>query len=437
MKLIGKDPAKVIDYLVSDPNFLDPKRDVTQGLYALPFHVTKNWRRFSPRDRILATLNATAANGTPKYPLTLKLKSLVTKILFDDCEHSHGKPKAIGVEYLEGNSLYKGDARYNGTVGRKGQAFARKEVIVAGGTFNTPQLLQLSGVGPKALLKKFNIPVVVDLPGVGRNLQENYEMPVVGRALTSLADPVDPTAPVCTYGAPGDPCIDLWYKGEGPYSHAGPNAFCMMLKTNHSTDGERDMLLFSTPGPFRGFKPTTNQTFSDPPTTFSWSTVKMHTQNTKGYIEIRSADPQDVPEINFMHFAEGADIDVGAILDTVAFARKSYASSEAPVGPFTTVEPPCPAADINADGYCKDPATDKQWIEDQIFGHHPTSTCAVGADNNPMAVLDTRLRVRGVERLRVVDASAFPRIPGAFPAVATFMLSEKATEIVLEDAKKL
>ena len=75
---------------------------------------------------------------------------------------------------------------------------------MSGGTFNSPQILQLSGIGPKALLEKYDIPVVSDLPGVGRNLQDNYEIPVYGNAQVSLAAAPDPDAPQCTYGAPGD-----------------------------------------------------------------------------------------------------------------------------------------------------------------------------------------------------------------------------------------
>ncbi|KAF1996027.1 GMC oxidoreductase [Amniculicola lignicola CBS 123094] len=436
LKLIGKDPEKAVDYMVSDGNFLDPKRDQMEGLWALPFHVEKNWKRFSPRDRILATLSEKTADGKQKYPLYVQLSSLTTKIIFD---RRHGgilnKPKAIGVEYLEGTAVYKGDPRWNSTIkGKKGVAYARKEVIVSGGTFSTPQLLQLSGVGPKALLEKFNISVISDLPGVGRNLQDNYEMPIVGQAKVKIASVPDPSGPACTFGAPGDPCVALWRNGTGPYAHGGDNAFSMLLKTKFSPDGERDMLLFSTPGALRGFRPPTNQSFIDPPNTFSWSTVKMHPQNGAGVIKIKSADPQEMPDINFNHFVEGGKTDLGAILETVAWGRKTFFGTEAPVGPVVPQEPPCPGVDIRANGYCKDAEVDEQWIKDQAFGHHPTSTSSVGGKKNPLAVLDTRLRVRGVENLRVVDASAFPRCPGAFPAVATFMLSEKATELVLEDA---
>ncbi|KAH7391756.1 hypothetical protein BKA66DRAFT_412800 [Pyrenochaeta sp. MPI-SDFR-AT-0127] len=435
LRLIGQDPEKVLDNITGDGNYLDPKRDQTQGLWGLPFHVYPNWRRFSPRDYIKETRSVTNTNGTQKYPLHLQLNSLATKVLFDQCGK---KPKAVGVQYLHGKSVYRGDPRHtSANTGTIGQAFARKEVIVSGGTFNSPQLLQLSGIGPKALLKKYKIPVVKDLPGVGRNLQDNYELPIYGLSPLDISDTIDPNAPKCTNGAPGDPCLDLWRKGEGPYARGGSNANAFLLQTKYAVENERDMLLFST-GTFvlRGFEPDTNQnrTF-DPPNTFSWSTVKMHPQNTAGFIRIKSADPQDMPDVNLNYFATGAETDLGAILETIAFGRKAYRNTEAPVGPVVPVSPPCP--NILESGHCSDINIDKEWIQDQAFGHHPTSTNSVGPASNPLAVLDTRLRVRGVNGLRVVDASAFPRCPGAFPAVATYMLSEKATELVLEDAKKL
>lgn len=411
LELIGWNPENVIDYITGDANYLSPTRDKTQGLWGLPFHVTPNWKRFSPRDYILETLNATSPNGTGKYPLKLQLNSLASRILFDKCSGNSTKPRAVGVEYLQGKSIYRADPRYNSGKGIKNQAFARREVIVSGGTFSSPQLLQLSGIGPKVLLEKHNITVISDLPGVGRNLQDNYEIPIIGQAKVDLSDPVDPNAPKCTGGAAGDPCVELWRKGEGPYAKGGSNGNAFLLKTKYAAEEERDMLLFSTGNhALRGFQPDTKQNLTgDPSNTFSWSTVKMHPQNGAGYTKIKSADPQDTPEVNLNYFAEGAEPDLNAILETIAFGRRAYASTEGPVGPVTPNSPPCPTADILENGYCRDVKIDKQWIEDQAFGHHPTSSNSVGPDSNPLAVLDTRLRVRGVEGLRVVDASAFPR----------------------------
>jgi choline dehydrogenase len=440
LKLIGWDPEKVLDYLTGDANYLDPKRDQKEGLWALPFHVTPRWKRFSPRDYILETLNVKGTNGKQKYPLHLQLESLATKVLFDTCSSSNStKPRAIGVEYLHGKSVYKADPRHQpNTTGTLHRAYARKEVIVSGGTFSSPQLLQLSGIGPASLLSKYNIPVMSDLPGVGRNLQDNYEIPVYGAAQVSLVETPDPDAPVCTYGAPNDPCVALWQNGTGPYARGGSNSNAFLLQTPHAVSNERDMLLFGFGGSiFRGFAPPTAQNnTSVPPTTFSWSTVKMHPQNTGGYIQIKSADPTETPEVNMNYFATGADTDLNAMLDTVAFVRRAFATTASPVGPVIPVSPPCPATLISETGYCQDAEIDREWIQDQVFGHHPTSTNKVGPDDDDMAVLDTRLRVKGVQGLRVVDASAFPRCPGAFPAVATFMLSERATELVWDDVGK-
>jgi choline dehydrogenase len=156
LKLLGLDPEKVIDFVTSDGNYKDARRDFTEGPWGLPFHASKIWKRFSPRDYILSTRAEKKPNGKNKYKLDLQLNSLATKILFDEkCSEKHKKkePKAIGVQWLEGAAVYRADPHWNSTnKGTPGRAFAQKEVIVSGGTFGTPQLLQLSGIGPKELL---------------------------------------------------------------------------------------------------------------------------------------------------------------------------------------------------------------------------------------------------------------------------------------------
>jgi len=107
------------------------------------------------------------------------MRSLVTKVLFSN--ESTAQPRAIGVEFMEGASLYKADPKHvPGAKGPVSQVFAKREVIISGGTFNTPQILKLSGVGPKAELEKFGIKVVKDLPGVGEKMSDNYEASLYG-----------------------------------------------------------------------------------------------------------------------------------------------------------------------------------------------------------------------------------------------------------------
>lgn len=433
---VGQDPNDIVANLVSDPNSANAARDQTQGIWGGAIHADKGLRRFSSRDYVLDTANAVKANGKKKYKLTVQLDTLVTKVLFEDVGHSHKKPRATGIEFLQGQSLYSADPRHDpSSQGTLGWAYARKEVILSGGTFNSPQLLKLSGIGPAAELAQFNIGLVVDLPGVGTNLQDNYEFPVVGHAARNFQPAApDPNAPICTYGAPGDPCVDLWRQGKGPYM-VPPTLNSIFRKSSSPAYNERDFFLVGGLFAIRGFWPPTDSVPRDPPNIFGLSTVKIHPQSQSGTVLLKSANPRDTPEINFHLFEEnnaGTALDIEAELDTVKWARRAFADVPAPLGPIVPVEPPCPGTPA-ADGSCDDQA-DRDWITSQIFGHHPTSTCAIGADSNPMAVLDSKFRVRGVRGLRVVDASAFPRVPGPFPVLPTFMLSEKATESILQDA---
>ncbi|CAO2651596.1 Nn.00g041660.m01.CDS01 [Neocucurbitaria sp. VM-36] len=388
--------ADITAMMGADANFLDAKRDWKNGIFGLPTHTKVNGDRFSSRDYIKDTIDK-------KFPLTLSMNSLATKVLFDNATTCGGKPRATGIEFLQGKSLYKADARYaEGAKGVLKTATARKEVILSGGTFNTPQLLMLSGIGPAAQLSQFNIPVLVDSPGVGQNMQDNQEMPIIGQVSGS------------TSGGFSQPII--------------------MMTTKHSPDGERDMFLMQGSFAFRGFWPS-NQTNTalpqDGPGTYGISMVKNHPQNKKGYVKLLSANPQDTPEINFMLYEEGKETDMGAMKDTIAWARKIYAGAKGIK--VEAKEPPCPSGP-DAEGYCGQ--ADEDWITGQTFGHHPTSTAAIGKDGDVNAVLDARFRVRGVKGLRVVDASVFPKIPGVFPVVSTFMISEKASDTVKEDATK-
>ncbi|KAK5654020.1 hypothetical protein OQA88_7697 [Cercophora sp. LCS_1] len=429
--MVGDNPAQVIQQVQRDINSDSPTRDKTQGLFGLPFHVNETWGRFSSRDLVRETLAAKKPNGEPKYKLTLQTESLATRILFK----KGGKtPVANGIEYLSGKSLYSADPRFNASsTGTKRTATAKKEVILSAGVFNTPQLLLLSGLGPASELSRFNIPLIKDIPGVGRRLQDNQELPLVGVAQKVLESIPVPGDPVCTFGAPGDPCIDLFTRGQGPYARAGLNSNAFLWKSNHSADGENDVLFFTFPnGAFRGFWPAEAVVNIPPeaPGTVGMAMVKMNPQNHAGYVKLKSANPRDTPDINFEMFGDaGAEVDLGAMADAAAWSRVMYPQVAAPVGPVRAAEPPC---DSSVPSECV--AGDKQWVKDQTFGHHAVGTAAIGGDKDKLAVLDSKFRVRGVENLRVVDGSAFPRPPGAFPVLATFLLSEKAVEDILKDA---
>jgi choline dehydrogenase len=434
---LGQSPSQILSNLVADVNSASPSRDQSQGVFGSTLHVDTSNRRFSSRDYILSTKSATKPNGQPRYPLTIRLNTLATKIRFSTPPSSGSgtgpQPKATAVEFLTGPSLYRADPRSSSSpaTGTPGVAYARKEIILSGGTFNTPQLLQLSGLGPAAELAQHNIPVLVNLPGVGSSLQDNYEVPLVAQASRAFASPPpSPNDPPCSFGAPGDPCVDLWRQGRGPYARFGLGD-AIFRKSANAT--ERDLFLLGSTFAIRGFWPPTDSVAFDGPATFALSTVKIHPRSVAGRVKLRSADPRDTVDVNFRLFSEagpGADLD--AYVDTVKWARRMFAQVGGGIGPLTLVEPPC-GGTMGPDGGCDD-ENDRQWIRSQIFGHHATSTCKIGANGDAMAVLDAKLRVRGVRGLRVVDASAFPRVPGPFPVLPVFMLSEKATQSVLQDA---
>jgi choline dehydrogenase len=127
--------SNIAALMTSDANFFDPQRDFKAGIWGLPIHAKANGERYSSRDYIQDTIDK-------KFPLTLSLNSLATRVLFSNSSSCAGKPRATGVEFLQGKSIYKADSRYqSGAKGVLKTAIARKEVILSGGTFNTPQLL--------------------------------------------------------------------------------------------------------------------------------------------------------------------------------------------------------------------------------------------------------------------------------------------------------
>ncbi|KAI2616286.1 putative GMC oxidoreductase [Hypoxylon sp. NC1633] len=380
IKAVGGDVTR-------DINSLDPDRDQSTGVFGLASHADPNGHRVGSNTYVRATLDDPA-----KYPLTVQLQSLVTRVIF---EETFQGPIAIGVELLQGPSLYKADPRYNGTQGRFVRLFANREVIVSGGAFNSPQILKLSGIGPAEELEALDIPVIKDLPGVGEKLADNYE----GGMLLLASRPLNGTS-------------------------AGP--FAVQLKTPTARKN-RNIYGWCKSFAFEGFWPGFPDDYG--PSEYECAFVHMNPRSQAGYVHLRSNDPQEPPEINFNFFHDGEDEDLTEMLDAAKIFRKAITSASASIGPFNEKHP-CPGINQN----CTD-AAQKEFLKLQTYSHHATSTCGIGPAENRMAVLDSKFRVHGVRNLRVVDASAFPSVPGAFPVCPVFMLAEKATDDILEAAK--
>jgi choline dehydrogenase len=405
------------DLIIGDANADTTTRDTEPGYYQIPLS-SRDAHRVGPREFILSVRDATHSNGTKMYPLDVRTNAFVTKITFDRST----PPRATGVEFRDGKHLYKASPLSNGSKGSPGIVKASREVIVAGGTYNTPQILKLSGVGPASELKRFKIPVVVNLPGVGTNLQDHYEISVQGNAPRDF-----PCLNGCTFAihTDEDPCLDRWNTpvagDRGIYSSPGPAA-AMYYQSSAAERDEFDIFAFGGPVNFRGYFPgyAVNATIEHD--WFTWAILKAHPRNTAGSVTLRSANPFDVPDIVYNYFDTGngdANLDIKAMTEAIALVRDAFDSQLVPI---TEV---LPGTDVTSD---EDLAA---YIKDATWGHHASSTCPIGADDDPMAVLDSSFRVRGTAGLRVVDASVYPRIPGTFTAVSTYMVAEKAADVIL------
>ncbi|KFY44495.1 hypothetical protein V494_01452 [Pseudogymnoascus sp. VKM F-4513 (FW-928)] len=406
-------------FLAGDANADSPLRDSTQAVYQLPL-ASKNGARNGVRDFILSVNNAVNKDGSKKYKLEIRTHCLATKVNFD----TSNPPRATGVSFLDGQSLYRADPRSGkASAGTPGSATASREVIISGGTYNSPQLLKLSGIGPKAELQRFGIPVVKDLPGVGTNLQDHYEVAVQGKIAKDFN-----VLKGCTFAASeSDPCLEEWHRGKlavakGTYVSNGFIAG-MLIKSSQSPDGNYDELAFGGPLNFRGYYPGYSVDATSAKNVWTWALLKSHPRNTAGSVELASADPRDTPKISFNYFDAGSGdyaADLETITESIRIARWAIGNQTVPV---TEV---LPGPSVKTTEQIQD------YIKNTAWGHHASCTCAIGADDDPMAVLDSSFRVRGVEGLRVVDASVYPRIPGTFTLLSTYLVGEKAADVILK-----
>ncbi|HKP73114.1 MAG TPA: GMC oxidoreductase [Pyrinomonadaceae bacterium] len=395
-----------------DPN--DSRNASGEGVAFTPLAVNKG-KRVGPRDYLLSVQKQSPDK------LTIRKHAFVTRVLFEGT-------RAVGVEYIDKPHVYGADpqaAKADAASLPRSTMRATREVILAGGAFNSPQILKLSGVGPRAELEKFGIPVVADLPGVGENLQDRYEVGVISQFEKDFEllqggtfSPPDP-----------DPDVFLqeWMKkGTGIYATNG--ALIGIIKRSSEELADPDLFIFGLPGFFRGYKQGYSKEFERHHNKFTWAILKARTTNT-GSVRLTSASPLDRPWINFQNFGDGQranDPDLRAVVNGVKFVRDMNKQLHE-TGVKNTEE--VPGANYPDEKLA-------EFIKDEAWGHHASCTNKIGADNDPMAVLDSRFRVRGTQNLRVVDASVFPKIPGYFIVSAIYMISEKASDVVIEDARK-
>lgn len=279
--------------------------------------------------------------------------------------------------------------------------FAASEIILAGGTVNSPQLLMLSGIGPGNHLARIGITPGLDLPGVGENLQD-HPMVSVGYLCRK---------PISLDGAETLPNLlrYLFFK-EGPLTSNVAEAG-LFTRTRPELSVPDIQLLFG-PAYYRGHGLVRRQEncFGFGPT--------LVTPESRGSVSLRSANPLDAPAIRANYLS--TDADMRTMIDGVKLSRSIartpafdlYRGDEIHPGPAATTE-----ADI------------AQFLRNEVETlYHPVGTCKMG--NDPLAVVDARLRVHGIARLRVVDASVMPTIPAGNTNAPTVMIAEKAADMI-------
>lgn len=329
-----------------------------------------------------------AARG--RHNLHIETSALAQRILFE------GR-RAAGVEYRQNGALRT--------------VRARKEILISSGAYNSPQLLQLSGVGPAELLKSHGIDVVLDAPGVGNDLQDHMQVRIVMRCSQpiTLNDILNHPGRRIMAGAR----YAAFRKGPLTIAAGTSGAFFKTDPRLASPDVQIHFLPFSTDKMGEKLHPYS---------AFSASVCQVRPES-RGTLRIKSADPMAAPEIRINYLATETDRNVN--VEGLKILRKILAAPA--LKPFV-VEESEPGAKVVSDedllAFCRQRGSTV---------YHPTSTCRMG--NDSLAVVDQRLRLRGIEGLRVVDASVMPDLVSGNTNAPVIMIAEKASDMILQDAR--
>ena len=322
--------------------------------------------------------------------LTVRTHAHATSIVFD------GK-HATGVKYSQG-----------GAAGKPTHVRARREVLLSGGTYNSPQLLQLSGVGPPDLLKRLGIPVQHALAGVGENLRDHYAPRFVARVkntetINERARGLKLAAEIAKWGVARKGILALsptliycfWHSGE--------------------TAETSDLQLTFTPASYR--EGVQGQLETEPGMTVaSWQ----QRPTSRGFVHARSSDPFDAPFIQPNYLAE--EFDRRVLLAGMKLARRLLKTK--PLEQYYDRED-VPGPNVQSDDELLDVARQRGTTT-----FHPAGTCRMGPLSDPTAVVDDQLRVHGIEGLRVIDASIMPLMLSANLNAATMMIADKASDML-------
>ena len=322
--------------------------------------------------------------------LTIVTRSLATRIILE------GK-RAVGVAY-ERN-------------GKPQQAKARREVILSGGAINSPQLLMLSGIGPADELSQHGIELAHGLEGVGANLQDHPHIAVVQacKQPVTLHDAVT-LAGKLKIGIRWF----LFHDGLGATNHYEAGGFIRSRAGIEHPDLQISFVPFGLGGEVAQSETSIGQ--------HAWSThIDLMRPSSRGSLRLRSRNPRDYPRLLFNYLATGEDTQ--ALVQGLKLIREIHAQ---PVLASYSGEELAPGSAVHTDEQIE------KWVRDNLNTvYHPVSTCRMGPDSDPTAVVDPQLRVHGMQSLRVVDASIMPDLMSGNTNAPSIMIGEKGADMIL------
>jgi choline dehydrogenase len=356
------------------------------GIYQIN---TRNGRRAS-------TANEYLRPALRRGGVVLQTKAHAIRILFN------GK-RATGIEYRRG--------------GETVQAFARREVILSGGAINSPQLLQLSGIGDAELLRGLGIDPLIDAPAVGQNLQDHLAVSYFYKtSVPTLNDELRPVFGKIKAGMRyllnrGGP-LSMSVNQGGGFVRSGPD------------QARPNLQLYFTPASYTQTPLSERKLLNPDPFSAILLSFNSCRPTSRGHLQIRSNDPFDYPLIQPNYLSTQQDVDEARAGNQLLRAL----AGAAPLAEIITEEL-APGAHVQGDE-----ALMENFRKSSDTVYHPSSTCMMGPDA-VTSVVDARLRVHGIEGLRVIDASIFPTITSGNINAPTVMVAEKGAAMIIEDAR--
>ena len=384
---------------VTDPNRLDPVCDAfieTLAERGLPTHNDYNgasqrgtgyFQRTIYKGRRVTTAGAFIDPVRSNPNLQIQTGVQVAKILFK-------QKRAYAVETVDGRVLE-----------------AKREIILSAGTVNSAKILQLSGVGPAALLQEFNIPVIHNLEGVGENFQDHYFVRVSARL-----KPDSPSLNLQSRGLSLVREVLRWSIGKPSILGLSPSIAYAFLNSADLDDPIPDLQFVFTPGSYQEGKVYVLDKFAAATCGFT-----QQRPESVGYVRITGNSPHDAPELQPNYLDH--EVDRLAALRGIKLSRE-FLRSGALAKHYEQEE--VPGSQLQTDDVLLDFAR-----KTGNTGYHLVGTCTMGPETNPLSVVGSDLKVHGVDGLRVVDASVMPRVTSSNTCAATMIIGEKGADMII------